>query len=116
MAENVAQQIKNLSDEIARLDKGLENTKALADKIFENSSNIGDALQKSFRKGDDAAKETTAVLKELLKTITDNFGKGKELKLAIGIEKDKLRHDIAQVENELRRMDKNDSKRENKNH
>lgn len=106
MADNVAQQIKNLSDEIARLDKGLENTKALADKIFENSSNIGDALQKSFRKGDDAAKETTAVLKELLKTITDNFGNGKELKLAIGIEKNKLRHEIAEAEKELREINK----------
>lgn len=109
MADNVAQQIKNLSDEIARLDKGLENTKALADKIFENSSNIGDALQKSFRKGDDAAKETTAVLKELLKTITDNFGNGKELKLAIGIEKDKLRHDIAKAEDEIRQFGKKNS-------
>lgn len=111
MADNVAQQIKNLSDEIARLDKGLENTKALADKIFENSKDIGDALQKSFRKGDDAAKGTTAALKELLKTITDNFGNGKELKLAIGIEKDKLRHDIAKAEDELRRLGKNETTR-----
>ena len=109
MADNVAQQIKNLSDEIARLDKGLENTKALADKIFENSKDIGDALQKSFRKGDDAAKETTAVLKELLKTITDNFGNGKELKLAIGIEKNKLRHDIAIAEDEIRQFGEKNS-------
>ena len=103
MADNVAQQIKNLSDEIARLDKGLENTNALAEKIFENSKGIGDALQKSFRKGDDAAKETTVSLKELLKTITDNFGTGKELKLAIGIEKDKLERDIADVKNKIER-------------
>ena len=109
MADNVAQQIKNLSDEIARLDKGLEDTKKLTELVFDKSKNIGDAMSKSFQKGNDAAKETRAALKELLKTITDNFGSGKELKLAIGIEKDKLRHDIADAEDKIRQFGKKNS-------
>lgn len=102
MADNVAQSIKDLDERIKSLDKGLQNTMNLSQAIAENSKMLGDVMMQAFKKGSDESKEAVKNLKELNKTITDNFGSGKEIKIAIGIEKDKLRKEIAEVESKIK--------------
>lgn len=96
MADNVAQQIKNLGSDIERLDMGLKDV-AKSSKIME------DAIIASMRKGDASAKETIKSLRELQDVLLGKFGNGKDIKIAVGIEKDKLERDIADVKNKIER-------------
>ena len=107
MADNAAQSIKDLDERIKSLDKGLQNTMNLSRAIAENSKMLGDVMMQALKKGSDESKEAVKNLKELNKTITDTFGSGKEIKIAIGIEKDRLKKEIAETEGKLKKFTDN---------
>ena len=99
MADNVAQQIKNLGNDIERLDQGLKD-------VAKNSRLMEQAISEAIKKGGADAKETIKSIQELQKVLTGKFGDGKEIKIAIGIEKDKLKREIAEAENKIKGLKK----------
>lgn len=101
MADNVAQSIKELDERIKSLDSGLKETLNLSRAIADSSKEIGDVMMQAFKKGSDESKEAVKSLKELYKTITEKFGDKEKINIAVGIKKEGLEHDIADIKNKI---------------